>query len=531
MSKIEFLLTANDKASAAFAKVRGELSAMSATASKVSSTFAAIGGALGAGLSVGAITTWLRSTINGLDALNDLADATGESVEKLSALEDVALRTGTSMDTASAAVIKLNKALIEGSRDGDSEAARAVKNLGLNIKDLMALSPVERLQAVGKALNSFEGENKLEYTLALLGKSTREVAPLLKDLAEAGELNATVTKEQADQAERFNKELFAMEKNVLDLSRAFAGPLAARFNETIKILKEGTKEAKGFWETLLAIQRTVGKEQLKALGLGGQEGGATGSWGDPEEPKKGTLKPLGGDPKKGLAEAKRLAAERLKLAEFAAQQLVTLEEITAQETAEAWKFYNEGRAKQDMERAEAYQLQMKQVWEFDEQQRQEEIDQWAVVLQGIKKEGSTVAADLALVFSSAAGEAIANFKSLRDVLKGVLADIAQIAIRETVTKPLAALATTFFSGLSFRAAGGPVSSGMPYIVGERGPELFVPSSSGRVMANGAGGGMVLQTTIHIDSRTDQAQVAQLVAGAMQQTEKRMWTSMRARGVA
>ena len=68
-------------------------------------------------------------------------------------------------------------------------------------------------------------------------------------------------------------------------------------------------------------------------------------------------------------------------------------------------------------------------------------------------------------------------------------------------------------GGGFRAAGGPVSSGMPYIVGERGPELFVPSSSGRIAANGSGGGMVLQTTIHIDSRTDQAQVAQLVAEA------------------
>lgn len=39
-----------------------------------------------------------------------------------------------------------------------------------------------------------------------------------------------------------------------------------------------------------------------------------------------------------------------------------------------------------------------------------------------------------------------------------------------------------------RAAGGPVSAGTPYIVGERGPELFMPGRSGTIIPNGAGGG-------------------------------------------
>jgi phage-related minor tail protein len=41
-------------------------------------------------------------------------------------------------------------------------------------------------------------------------------------------------------------------------------------------------------------------------------------------------------------------------------------------------------------------------------------------------------------------------------------------------------------GLPGRATGGPVSPGRAYLVGERGPEVFVPTSSGRVDA-GAGG--------------------------------------------
>jgi phage-related minor tail protein len=37
------------------------------------------------------------------------------------------------------------------------------------------------------------------------------------------------------------------------------------------------------------------------------------------------------------------------------------------------------------------------------------------------------------------------------------------------------------------AVGGPVNAGSPYVVGEKGPELFVPSSSGSIVPNGAMG--------------------------------------------
>lgn len=42
-------------------------------------------------------------------------------------------------------------------------------------------------------------------------------------------------------------------------------------------------------------------------------------------------------------------------------------------------------------------------------------------------------------------------------------------------------------GLPGRATGGPVSPGRGFLVGERGPELFVPTSAGRVEPQAAGG--------------------------------------------
>lgn len=49
-----------------------------------------------------------------------------------------------------------------------------------------------------------------------------------------------------------------------------------------------------------------------------------------------------------------------------------------------------------------------------------------------------------------------------------------------------------------RANGGPVNSGTTYLVGERGPELFSPSTSGSIIPNGSIGGA---TTININNPT------------------------------
>jgi lambda family phage tail tape measure protein len=61
-----------------------------------------------------------------------------------------------------------------------------------------------------------------------------------------------------------------------------------------------------------------------------------------------------------------------------------------------------------------------------------------------------------------------------------------------------------------RAVGGPVMAGQPYIVGERGPELFVPSGPGTVQANGFGRGGATQVTYNIQA-VDARSFKELVA--------------------
>jgi hypothetical protein len=66
-------------------------------------------------------------------------------------------------------------------------------------------------------------------------------------------------------------------------------------------------------------------------------------------------------------------------------------------------------------------------------------------------------------------------------------------------------------GLPGRATGGPVAPGRGYLVGERGPELFVPTSAGRVepgIAMGGGRDVRVAITVNAQGTTSSAQALQ-----------------------
>ena len=200
-----------------------------------------------------------KSVVDGIDALNDLGDATGASIENISALEDVAARTGTSMDTVSTALIKFNGVLKEAKPGSGTELA--LKAIGLNAKELRELDPAEALLQTATALSLFADDgNKARITQELFGKSLKEVAPFLKDLADKGKLVATVTAEQAREAEKFNKELFQLQKSMADSSREMAGPMVSAINAMIEKFRLGAIAGKSFY-------RTIVDEQLRLLGF------------------------------------------------------------------------------------------------------------------------------------------------------------------------------------------------------------------------------------------------------------------------
>lgn len=89
-----------------------------------------------------------------------------------------------------------------------------------------------------------------------------------------------------------------------------------------------------------------------------------------------------------------------------------------------------------------------------------------------------------------------GFDDLKRVALSAMAQIAQASLRALFAPsgqggagigPILTSALSGLFGAPARAHGGPVSQGRSYWVGERGPELFVPSGSGRIEAPRGGG--------------------------------------------
>lgn len=89
-------------------------------------------------------------------------------------------------------------------------------------------------------------------------------------------------------------------------------------------------------------------------------------------------------------------------------------------------------------------------------------------------------------------QAILKGEKLSDVLKNLANDIQAIILKRIVTEPLANFATGILGSIfgGFFAGGGDPPMGKASIVGEDGPEWFVPKQSGTIIPNGAafGGG-------------------------------------------
>ena len=106
-------------------------------------------------------------------------------------------------------------------------------------------------------------------------------------------------------------------------------------------------------------------------------------------------------------------------------------------------------------------------------------------------------------------DVIGRASSLSDAIKDIGLQLVRSGIARVLEEGLDVLVgagvDAIFGGA--RASGGPVTAGKAFLVGERGPELFVPAVSGQIVANGA---MAAGPTFIVDARgADVGAVARL----------------------
>jgi lambda family phage tail tape measure protein len=102
-----------------------------------------------------------------------------------------------------------------------------------------------------------------------------------------------------------------------------------------------------------------------------------------------------------------------------------------------------------------------------------------------------------------------------DFANSVIMDLLKIQLRSQATQLFNSVLGTFGFSLPGRAAGGPVTAGQPYIVGEQGPEVFLPTSSGTIIPNNRlgsnGGGGAATSVVYNIQAVDAPSFRQLVA--------------------
>src|SRR5690349_8754398 len=126
-----------------------------------------------------------------------------------------------------------------------------------------------------------------------------------------------------------------------------------------------------------------------------------------------------------------------------------------------------------------------------------------------------------------------GFDDLKKVALSAMADIAQASLRALFSPSSGGFGAGLVNGLGGlisgllgmpgRATGGPVSAGVAYVVGERGPELFVPPSAGRIERLRSSAGRDVRVAIAIQTqqpgdpqvlRQSSRQVARAVRSAL-----------------
>jgi len=154
--------------------------------------------------------------------------------------------------------------------------------------------------------------------------------------------------------------------------------------------------------------------------------------------------------------------------------------------------------------------------------------QFVAVKEAMEDMGKRVSDSLAEMLTSGKANLTSFLDIFKDFVKQLLAQTIRLAIINRAINSILGLRGTSmeldeikFGGM---AGGGTVQRGRPYMVGERGPEMFVPNTGGRIVPNGAlpkgGGTTVVNQNLNFSTgiqNTVRAEVLNMLPAIQQST--------------
>lgn len=254
-----FLMTAQDRASAIINGVRGSLDKVGISSKSLSSSLAA----LGVGLSAGAFTAFVKSGIDAADNLAKTSQRVGVTVESLSALQYAAQLSDVSVEQLQGALTKLSRSASDAA-SGSKEQAEAFAALGVSVKNSGGeLRGTEELllDLVEKFAGLQDGSAKTALAMKVFGKSGAEIIPFLNSgregiealRLEAEKLGIIVSTETAKAAEQFNDNLTRLSKAADGLKFSLVNSLLPSLVRLTDGLADVAREGTGVIGVLKAL--------------------------------------------------------------------------------------------------------------------------------------------------------------------------------------------------------------------------------------------------------------------------------------
>lgn len=229
----------------------------------------------------------------------------------------------------------------------------------------------------------------------------------------------------------------------------------------------------------------------------------------------------------------RASAELIADESARARALVDLDRQQQQRRIEALFEFGEARKQAEAEADRARELALQQAAQRQEEEEKKRFEKRAQNLQDLI--GGALTAGLQGRFDDIGRQWELLIQQM--VARAAAADLIALLFGGKGGNLAGVFGTLLDSfGLPGRAGGGAVSAGGAYLVGEQGPEVLVMGGRpGAVVPNAmlstGGGGFAPVTHVHIDARTDAAQVAQVAGQAVRTAQEGMWQQLRARGLA
>jgi len=562
-------IVAQDKTGAAFKSVKGGLDGIGNAVGMVTGKIAGLTAVLTA---IGGITQ-IKGLMDSADEMNKLSIKTGIAVAELSSLSNTADLAGVSNEQLGSALVKLNKSIAEAA-SGSKEQSEAFKNLGVNVKDANGnIRPTaDILGDVAQAFNgAADGATKTQYAMALFGKAGADLIPFLNQGKQGiKEFGASFGDEFAKNSEMFNDNLTKMGQRIKAFMAEKLTPFLQFYNRQfaeIERIDKLTKETVGPSPepaSLSELDAFKKKKPLKALGAEApkveQISEITRAYMAVSDQ---IIKLVDGEDALKLVQFQRMGANAEQIRQYeiylnTVRNLTEAEKAKIEQDKQQQKL-DEQITKDAKEQADA----VKKIFE-DTRTPLENYTERVQYLQTVlgkglidpdtfsravglandelKKFTEKGKSDIDILtdaingfgneFTSTLTEAFMTGKlNFTDMVNSIQRDIIRMMIKKNITDPSVSFLTDLFKGFGARALGGPVSSNTPYMVGERGPELFVPNGAGNIVPNNklGGGGVTVVQNINIDSRSDRSSIMAAMNQAKEQAKAEIYRSMKSGG--